>query len=325
MLNKETNKSEILDLYEKYSSSEIVAEKLQEKYEIYDKSLSSLSRKIRKWIADYKNSGSVISKHTEKSPAKVLIFDIETSPLVAYTWSKWQQNINDDDIIKDWSILCFSAKWLFEEKVYSFKMTKEELAKLDDSRMATELWKMLDEADIVIAHNGQKFDIKKANTKFIQHRLNLPSSYQVIDTLLHARKKFSMTSNRLDFLGEYLKVGRKLDTPKGMWREIMNGNYDMLKKMSKYCDQDVRLLEEVYLEMRPYIQPHPNMGLYVTTDAHACTSCGSENISKTGKTYDTTVNRYDSMRCDDCGSLMRSKQSILTLKERKKTLSSLPQ
>lgn len=325
MLNKEKNKKEIVDLYNELQSSDKVAEALQEKYEMYDISLSTLSRKIRKWLKDYRSEGSEVKKRTEVSPAKVLIFDIETSPLVAYTWSKWQQNINDDDIVQDWSILCFSAKWLFEDKIISYKQSEEELKTFDDSRIALELWKLLDEADIVIGHNGMKFDIKKSNTKFIQNRLNLPSSYQVIDTLLHARKRFAMTSNRLDFLGEYLGVGRKLDTPKGMWREIMKGNYKMLKKMEKYCEQDVKLLEDVYLEMRPYIQPHPNMGVYIENNADKCTCCGSANIVDTNKSYATTVNLFSLFRCDDCGSLMRNKTSKLTLKQRKNAMSSVPQ
>lgn len=323
-MDKIENKEEILELYNKYQSSERVAEIMQEKYGLTDTSLGSLARKIRVWLAEYRNEGA-LPKYTEKSPAKVLIFDIETSPLVGYLWSKWQNGIQDDDIIEDWSILCFSAKWLFEESKISFKQTKQELKTKDDSRIVKELWKLLDEADIVIAHNGQKFDIKKANAKFIENRLNLPSSYQVIDTLLHARKKFAFTSNKLDYLGEKLGVGRKLDTPKGMWRAVMQGDYKMLEKMSEYCDQDVTLLEDVYLTMRAYIQPHPNIGLFVEENVQSCTCCGSKNLTNTGKTYATTVNLYDLFRCDECGSLMRSKISSLSLKQRKQLLSSVPQ
>lgn len=326
-MNRKDNKEEILKLYAEHKSSDKIAEILQEKYEIYHISLSTLSRKIRNWLSKYKKEDSTIDVkiNNRKSPAKILIFDLETSPLISYHWNIWNQNINTDDIIQDWKILCFSAKWLFEDKMMSFKMTKKELSTFDDSRLAKELWKLLDEADIVIAHNANRFDIKKSNTKFLENRLNLPSSYQTIDTLIHARKKFSITSNRLDFIGEYLNVGRKIETPKGMWREVMKGNYEMLETMSEYCDGDIRLLEDVYLELRPYIQPHPNVGLFVADNVEVCTCCGSDNLDKTGKSYATTVNTYDLLRCDDCGSLMRSRVSNMTLKQRKKILSSVPQ
>lgn len=325
MLNKEENKQEIIALYNQYKSSDIIAEKLQSKYDLFDTSIGSLSRKIRKWLSDYRQSEIGVKKSNEKSPAKILLFDLETSPMISYHFGKWGVNINDDDIIQDWKILCFSAKWLFEDKMLSFKMTKKELKTFDDSRLAKELWKLLDEADIVIAHNANKFDIKRSNTKFLENRLNLPSSYQVIDTLLHARKKFAITSNRIDYIGQYLNVGRKIETPKGMWREVMKGNYKMLKTMSEYCDGDIRLLEDVYLEMRPYIVPHPNVSLYITENVKACTCCGSKNLENTGKSYSTTVNTFDLYRCVDCGSLMRDRVSNMTLGQRKKILSSVPQ
>jgi len=325
MLNKEESKEEILELYKIFKSSDILAEKLQEKYGLYDTSISSLSRKIRKWLEYYRKEDNIILAKKNKSPAKILIFDIETSPIIGYLWSKWQNGINDDDIIQDWSILCFSAKWLFEDEIISHKLTKKELKKLDDSRIVKELWKLLDESDIVIGHNGKRFDIKKANAKFIKYRLNPPSSYTVIDTLLHARNKFAITSNKLDYLGEYLGVGRKIETPKGMWKKVMQGDYNMLEKMAEYCDGDVKLLEDVYLEMRPYIQPHPNIGLYIEEDVQACTCCGSTNLKDTNKSYVTTVNSYQLLRCGDCGSLMRSRVSDIPIDRRKKILSSVPQ
>jgi uncharacterized protein YprB with RNaseH-like and TPR domain len=324
-LSKTESKEEILSLYKQYQSSDKIAEVLQEKHEIYDISTASLARKIRSWMDEYRKEDNPEVKITEKSPAKVLVFDIETSPLVAYLWSKWQNNINDDDIIEDWNLLCFSAKWLFEDKIISFKLTPKELKTRDDSRLTREIWKLLNEADIVIAHNGKKFDIKRCNSKFAKYRLNLPASYITLDTLLYARSKFGMTSNKLDYLGEYLGVGNKMETPKGMWKKVMEGDYDMLTKMSEYCDQDVRVLEDVYLAMRPYIQPHPNMGLYVEDNVQSCTCCGSANLTNTGKSYATTVTTYDLLRCDDCGSLMRSRQSNMTLSQKKKILSSVPQ
>ena len=49
---------------------------------------------------------------TKKIP-KILIFDLETAPMSAYVWGRWNQNINLEATISEWFILCWSAKWLY--------------------------------------------------------------------------------------------------------------------------------------------------------------------------------------------------------------------
>ena len=143
---------------------------------------------------------------------KVLLLDIETAPMRSYTWSCWKQNVGTNQIITDWFILTWSAKWLFDKEVISDRLTDKEVLQEDDKRITKRLWNLLNETDVVIAHNGDKFDIRKVNTRFLIHRLGTPSSYQSIDTLKHARKQLSFSSNRLDYLGEILGLGRKIDT-----------------------------------------------------------------------------------------------------------------
>jgi hypothetical protein len=241
-----------------------------------------------------------------------------------YTFNKWQTNINDSDIIDDWFVLCWSAKWLFDDEIISSKLTKKELANKDDSRIMLTLWNMINEADILIAHNLQRFDKKKANTRFFKHGFNPPRPYQSIDTLLSARKHFAHTSNRLDALAKTLGIEGKMETPKGMWFEVMQGNYDMLNQMSLYCDQDIRVLEEVYLRMRPWIQPHPNIGLLEQgTPEVRCCSCGSNELKEDGE-YHTTVQVYQVLRCGSCGALNRGRKTLLAKNSSSFVMSSVP-
>lgn len=251
----------------------------------------------------------ILNKSTSKHNAKVLIFDLETSPYISYHWDLWNQNISYDDVVQDWKILTFSAKWLFEDKIMTFKLTQEELKNFDDSRITKELWKLLDEANIVIAHNLIKFDQKRAMAKFLEHGLKPPSTYLTLDTLLHARKKFALPSNRLDAIGKKLGIGRKVDTPKGMWKEVMQGNYKMLNTMATYCNGDISLLEDVYLTMRPFITPHPNLSLFIEDDISACPSCGSDDLKNEKKPYATTTAKYDLLRCNCCGALSRNRKT----------------
>jgi hypothetical protein len=248
------------------------------------------------------------SNNRVKDGCKVLVFDIETYPFLAYTFQKWQTNISDDFIVHDWGILCWSAKWLFSDEILSDKMTEEELNKLDDSRISRSIWELIDEADVVIAHNGVKFDIRKVNTKFLKYNLGRPSPYQVIDTLVHARSKFDLTSNRLDYIAtKHFGIEGKMKTETGLWRRCMDKDYSALEFMSEYCDQDVKVLEDVYLLMRAWITPHPNLALLAVSENDGCPVCLSEEREFTKTTYNTYVNSYNAYRCGNCGHIYRSR------------------
>lgn len=248
-------------------------------------------------------------KHKPKNfKPKVLLFDLETAPLSAYVWRLWKQNVNPigGQLRSEWFLLTYSAKWLFEPEMISGKLTKEEVIAEDDYRLVQELWNLLNEADVVIAHYGKGFDIPMINGRFLKHGLKPPMPYKVIDTKLHASKQFALPSYKLDYLGEYLGLGNKIKTEFELWVNCLKGNEEALLKMSKYNDQDVYLLEDVYLAIRPYIQPHPNLGLYIEEDIECCPSCTSTNLSWEGK-YVTTANTYNAFRCNDCGSVGRSR------------------
>lgn len=256
------------------------------------------------------------------SHTKILIFDLETAPMIAYTFQKWKTNINDDFIVQDWGVLCWSAKWLFEDEVISAKLTKQELKTVDDERIMKALWTLIDEADIIIAHNLNKFDEKKANTKFLQYGFGVPSPYQRIDTLLHLRKRFAITSNRLDYVAKnFFGIEGKLQTETGLWKKCMQGDFEALSYMAEYCDQDVRVLEDVYLLMRAWIKPHPNLGLQALSIDACCPVCSSTESTETATPYRTYVNEYTAHRCNDCGHVYRERKANKLLNKENITVS----
>ena len=155
-------------------------------------------------------------------------------------------------------------------------------------------WELLNEADIVIAHNGDKFDLPKLNSRFIVNGLNPPLPYQSVDTLRHIRRQFGFTSNKLDYVNKLLNLERKTDTGGfELWERCMLGEQVALDEMEGYNINDVRILEETYLHIRPWIKPHPNMGLFIMDEnQHRCPSCGSADLQESGKGYHTTVNVY---------------------------------
>jgi len=293
----------------------------KELYELYKKNGENITHTAKEWCK-IKNIEYSDSKRRKASKIlrwgkvdrpvhnmKILIFDLETAPLKSYIWGIWNQNLGHslNMLESDWFLLTWSAKWLYDEKVMSDKLTPEEVLEEDDNRICKSLWELLNEADVVIAHNALKFDIKRINTRFLYNGLKPPLPYQIVDTLLHARKRFAITSNKLNYIGKFLGLGEKIDTGGfDLWKRCMKGDAEALKEMEVYNIQDVKLLEDVYLELLPYIKPHPNVGLFVSEDVHSCPSCGSSDLSWEG-TYTTYANKYDAFRCNNCGSIGRSR------------------
>lgn len=258
-----------------------------------------------------------------KSNAKILIFDIETSPLRAYSWGLWQQNIYLDQILTDWFVISWAAKWLGEDNVMSEVLTSEEIIEEDDSRIVSLLWSLFDEASIVIAHNAAKFDVPKMSARFLVHGLMPPSSYKQIDTLQAARSNFNFTSNKLEALARLFNFRGKDNTSFTLWAECMKGNPAALKEMQEYNEQDVSLLEKVYIKLRPYIKGHPNVTLYEDSSDIKCPHCGSDNINIVeGKYFYTQSCRYNLYRCGDCTALSRSKSAAKF--DNAKKVSSIP-
>jgi DNA polymerase III epsilon subunit-like protein len=274
---------------------------------------------------DTKNSKRPFKEQINTS-ARVLILDIETAPIRAYVWGIWNQNVSLNQIQSDWFCLTWAAKWIFEDKVYHARLTAKEVVKQNDKRIIQGIWELINEADIVIAHNGEKFDMPKLNSRFIINGLHPPLPYQNIDTLKHIRRQFGFTSNKLDYVNKLLNLERKTDTGGfELWERCMTGDDEALKEMEMYNINDVRILEETYLHIRAWIKPHPNMGLFILDESQArCPSCGSDQLSDMGKMYYTTANAYETTRCNNCGASGRRRLGSVQIKQKRHLLLSTP-
>lgn len=231
--------------------------------------------------------------------SKILLFDIETAPCEAYIWSIWKELGSANMVKNDWYVLCWCAKWLDGKQMFSGRAVDG-----DDRESMVKLRDLLDEADFVITQNGDKFDIKKVNTRFIIHGIKPPSSFTSIDTLKIAKRHFKFTSNRLDDLGQYLGVGRKLKTGGfELWRRCMAGEEEAFRLMLRYCAQDVRLLERVYLRLRPYYHHHPAVS---HGDKLTCRICGGKKLESRGSGVNSS-GVYRRFQCQGCGGWLNVK------------------
>jgi RNase_H superfamily len=232
---------------------------------------------------------------------KVLFIDIETSPNIAYVWEKYEQDVLGD-FIKERMIISFAWKWAGSPKVearaipdyYGYKANPSNNKKLIEF-----LHSLFSAADIIVAQNGDAFDIKMANAEFIQYGLTPPPPYKTVDTLKVARAKFRFNSNKLDDLGKRLGIGRKIHTGGfGLWVGCIQGKKKSWDKMVKYNKQDVVLLEKIYLKLRPWMTNHPNMNVF--DGIPACTVCKSTRLTRQGWCM-TTMGRRRQYQCQNCG------------------------
>jgi RNase P subunit RPR2 len=266
---------------------------------------------------DVYEAKKIIKKNKIRLP-RILLLDIETTPLEAYIWATqvWKARVGDESVISRWFMLTWSAKWLFASDTMSMKLNKEEVLVENDNRIVTGLWKVLNEADIVIAHNGDAFDVPNMNTRFIVNGLPPTKPYQTIDTLRIAQKQFGFSHNSLAALARVFDLEGKADSGYSLWKRCKNGDEEALAAMESYNRQDVSVLEEVYLKIRPWVKGHPNLGLYMELDVPVCKNCGSTHIKEDGKYYYTQTGKYATLKCE-CGAYGRRRTTSFPKDKRK--------
>lgn len=237
---------------------------------------------------------------------RILVLDIEISPVIATVWGLFNQNLAPHHIIGNSEVLCWSAKWLGEDTIYfsSIEMTSKK-------RMLKEIFNLLEEADAVVTYNGKSFDLKILNKEFALLGWNRPSPYKNIDMLQVMRTQFRFTSNKLSYIGPMFGLGGKTKhTGHQLWLDCMNpkstGYKESWALMEEYNMQDVELLESLYIRVKGWVPNHPSHS--ALANDHVCPNCGSSKLHKRGTAITTTLS-YQRWQCTECGAWSRSKKA----------------
>lgn len=258
---------------------------------------------------------------------KVLVYDIETAPILAHVWGLWENNVGLNQIDRDWHVLSWSAKWLGDTPDKVMYMDQRNAKNIeDDSAILKKIWELLDEADVVITQNGKNFDQKKLNARFILNGFQPPSSYRHIDTKQIASKIFAFTSTKLEYMtGKLNTTYKKLKHEKfqghELWTECLKGNLEAWNEMEKYNRYDVLALEELYNKLIPW-DNSINFNVFHDDEVHVC-KCGSTNFTKNGHCY-TSNGKYQRYRCKSCGAETRDKTNLLSKEKRNSLRPSTP-
>ena len=251
----------------------------------------------------------------EERPPRILIFDIETAPMKAFVYGLWDQNIPLKSIEKDWFMFSFAAKWAGENDIF-YKDTSKRKDVSNDYYVCKELHKLLSQADIVVGQKEEKRTIKKANARFIKHGFDPIPQIQQIDTLKIARKYFKFTSNKLDYIAQYLGIEGKYKSPKysgmDLWIACYNKNMEAFEEMEIYNKQDVEITEKVFDKLKTWHAPLNFQAFYQT----ATCICGSTNFNKDGVRY-TKQSAFQRYKCAECGKHYTGKENLINKDTRK--------
>ena len=236
---------------------------------------------------------------------KILFFDIESAPMLAYIWQAKTEYVNPGAITHETFLLTWAAKWADDDTILWGRLTGPEAKQQDDRRIVAKLADLVRKADIVVAHNGDRFDLPKLNTRLALQQGDPLGNVRSIDTLKLARTAFRFASNRLDYLAQSLGVGAKLHTTFDLWKRSYAGEVAALKEMDTYCRQDVVVLEAVFHAIIPYVKSLPRMVDAGQYGQRVCPSCGSSGLQPAG-VHRTNASTYAKFRCDRCRRECRS-------------------
>lgn len=241
-----------------------------------------------------------------KQGPKILFIDIEVSPNVVTSWGLWVNGgLNHENIEQERSIISASWKWKGEKEVRSSQISSARPT--DDRKVVIDICNAIEEADAVVAHNGNKFDFKWIRTRRVFHKMPPLPRFLQVDTRRIAKDKFYFNSNKLDYLAQFLGIGGKIQTDYKLWKRCLKGEKKAIDEMVRYNKMDVVLLEKVYDRLVPYMPA--NYGTMFLTDKSrpSCPQCGGEKVQRRG--YDhTRTNKYERWKCmttDTCGHWFR--------------------
>jgi hypothetical protein len=256
-------------------------------------------------------------EETKSTSPVIGVFDIETLPMVVYTFAMYDQNIGTEQVIREVSLLSWAGKFLNSSEIFYDILTPEEVISNNEFRIIKSCWEFMHKCDIIIGHNLISFDGKLMNTFFLKYNLP-PLKYVSVDTLLVAKANFRFSSNKLTFINNELHIRNKIDNEGFMlWRKCFEGDQSALDRMLEYNIGDIYATEDLYYRVRPYVR-NINVALYNEIVENQCPVCGNTNLVSEGFYY-TSAGKWESVRCGNCKALSRKKHNLFTV-EKKRSL-----
>lgn len=238
--------------------------------------------------------------------SNILLLDIETAPITAYAWDLRTEYISPDNIIDTSYIMCWSAKWLHHPRIY-FERTP--YRKRGCRRMLRGIHSLMEEAEMIMTYNGNRFDIPTLNREFLLYGLHPPAPSKQIDLYPIAKRRFRFASHSMDHIAKQLKIGAKVQHEGfSMWVKCMDNDPAAWGVMEPYNKNDVVVLEGIYKRLLPWL---PNQGHSVRNEHNlVCPNCGGDRYQQRGYMY-SQVAKYVRFQCMECYHWFRATSNEL--------------
>ena len=242
-----------------------------------------------------------MAKQNGLTKRRRLFFDIETSPNIGLFWEAgYKKNIDHSNIIKERAIICICSKWEDEKEVNEVHWDSKQC----DKSLLNKFVKIANQADELIGHNGDRFDLTWVRTRCLFHRIDMFPTYTTIDTLKVARRIFRFNSNKLNYIADFLGIGQKIKTDFGLWKDIVLWkDPNAMQKMILYCKKDVVLLEKVFKELNNHIPAKTHYGVIFGQDRGSCPECGSDELYVSMRRVMASGIKKIQYKCKNCGKL----------------------
>jgi uncharacterized protein YprB with RNaseH-like and TPR domain len=157
----------------------------------------------------------------------IRLFDTESTgltgimgELLGYTY----KDVGDDNMIS------YSVNEMDEKAILEF--AKEDL----------------EAANIIVGWNSKLHDIPFLNARCAKHGLDVIRPQMHIDLMYYAGgNSLRIGSKKMDNVAKYFKCGnQKTDIDWDVWKEAGRGNEAAIDEVMLHCEQDVRVMEELY-------------------------------------------------------------------------------
>lgn len=229
---------------------------------------------------------------------KRLFWDIEVTPNLVFSWRIGSNlHIGHEAIVRERKIICIAYKWESSRKITVLRWDEKQ----DDRSMLREFLAVANEADELIAHYGDHFDIPWFRSRCLIQGFEPLPLYKTVDTKAWASKHFYFNSAKLDYLGSVLGFGHKLETRYKLWIDVMNGCKKALDYMCRYCGRDITQLQKVYKRLKPFVKPKTHAGVFAGGDKWQCAHCGSKRVKMSKRRVTASGTVQYQMQCQDCG------------------------
>jgi DNA polymerase elongation subunit (family B) len=242
---------------------------------------------------------------------RILIFDIESVGMEVKTYSLKTDYISPKNILKDWAILSYAAKFRGEDQFHYLdqRYTQD---KRDDRQVVEGLHELIITSDILIGHNIDAFDFKKFNTKAAKYGLHPIPPKITYDTLKIARKFFAVSSNSLSYLANFFALkSKKSDHGKypgdSLWDACMSGDMEAWDENEAYNKQDVLVTDELFDYLSRYDSRINFQAFYHRPKC----SCGSDAFHRTEDFSYTKQGQFRIYKCIECQKPFVSKDNLI--------------